>query len=258
MHTFSDIQKDLESMGIRERDTLLVHSSLKSIGEVEGGADGILDVLMGYLSKGLLVFPALSYSSVNAQSPEYSVNDTPACVGVLPELFRKRPGVIRSWHPTHSVTAFGSDALSFIEGHERFNTPCARMSPWGRIVDRDGKILFIGCGIACNTMLHGVEEWFGAPNMFTAYEEPLVTVTPDGRRISVPSRRHTGQRSRFYAKLEPVFLSFGAMTTGSFGDAACYLANAPRMADVTMTLLVKDPDMFGHDRAPDTHQAKKI
>ena len=251
MHSLADIRNDLISMGIHEDDTLLVHSSLKSVGEVEGRAAGILDVLAGHLSRGLLVFPSLSYGAVNAQSPEFSVDDTPSCVGVLAELFRQRPGVVRSWHPTHSVAATGGDAAAFIAGHERFNTPCARCSPWGRIVDRGGKVLFLGTGIACNTMLHGVEEWFGVPNMFTETEEPLVVVAPDGRRIAVPSRRHVGQHSRFYAKLEPIFLASGAMVRGSFGEAVCHLADAPRMAEVTMALLADDPDLFGHDRVPE-------
>lgn len=42
-----DLMQDLERLKINKKGTLLVHSSMKSIGEVEGGADTVLDALMG-------------------------------------------------------------------------------------------------------------------------------------------------------------------------------------------------------------------
>ncbi len=38
MLTFDDLLKELEQTGIRERDLVMVHSSYKSLGGVEGGA----------------------------------------------------------------------------------------------------------------------------------------------------------------------------------------------------------------------------
>ncbi|HQC52299.1 MAG TPA: AAC(3) family N-acetyltransferase, partial [Lentisphaeria bacterium] len=137
MHTYASLTHDLELSGIRRQDTLLVHSSMKSIGQVEGRADTVLDALSDYLQdEGLLVFPTLTWSNVNAEQPVYSVRDTPSVVGILPELFRQRPGVRRSLHPTHSVAALGRDAEDFVEGHERFDSPAALGSPWDRLRQR--------------------------------------------------------------------------------------------------------------------------
>ena len=67
LHTFKTLTEDLEKSGLKRDDTILIHSSMKSMGEVEGRADTVLDVLMDYFGKdGLLVFPTLSYSNVNA------------------------------------------------------------------------------------------------------------------------------------------------------------------------------------------------
>ncbi|MBU4199910.1 MAG: AAC(3) family N-acetyltransferase [Verrucomicrobia bacterium] len=250
MYTKNNLKQHLAEMGIQPADTLLVHSSVKKIGETEGRADGILDALMEYLREGLLVFPMLSYAEIKTGNPRFSVRNTPSCVGILSELFRQRPGVFRSLHPTHSVAAFGRDAETFIAGHETFNTPCARESPWGRIVQRNGKILFIGTGIGCNTLLHGVEEWFGVPGMLSVEEQPLEVVTADGRVIPVPSRRHEGNRSRNYAKLEPLFLQHGVMRIVSFGNAKCHLADSRLMANFVTRLLEQDPSLFGHERVP--------
>ena len=131
MYKASDLRRDLIAMNLHPSDTLLVHSSMKSIGEVENGADTVLDVVMEYFGKdGLLVFPTLTYSRVNTATPRYDVVNTPCSTGILPELFRQRKGVIRSLHPTHSVAAYGRDAAAFVAGHEKFATPAAVGSPW--------------------------------------------------------------------------------------------------------------------------------
>ena len=133
MYSKSDLKADLTAMGLKGSETVIIHSSLKSIGEVEGRADGILDALTEFFKDGLLVFPSMSYNLVNAKQPVFSVRDTPCCVSMLPELFRRRPGVIRSLHPTHAVAAIGKDAAEFVAGHEKFDSPATN----------DGKIVIL-------------------------------------------------------------------------------------------------------------------
>lgn len=227
-------------MGVKAGDVLLVHSSLKSVGSVEGGADGLLAAMEGALKEGLLVLPTLSYSTIGPGNPVFSVNDTPSCVGALTEAFRKRAGVARSWHPTHSVAASGRDAPAFVAGHERFDTPCARESPWGRLLDRKGKILFLGVSIDCNTTLHGVEEWANVPGKITDAPEALKILTPDGRLLDRPSRRHIPDASFHYGKLKDVFLKEGVMVAGRLGDAACFLADVAAMVGLVMRYLQRD------------------
>lgn len=253
LHASQKLKSDLAGMGIKKTDVLLVHSSLKSIGKVEGGADTVLDALMDALSDGLLVFPTLSYESVNANQPFFSVLNTPGCVGILPELFRKRKGVYRSWHPTHSLAAWGRGAEDFVSGHEKFDTPCARESPWGKLVQRKAKILFVGTGLACNTLLHGVEEWFGVPERLSDEKEALKVETPEGLILEVPSRRHLGHPSDHYAKLEGIFDRSGILKTGVLGSARCHLLEAAPMAELTLKLLQKDTFLFSHSGVPDSN-----
>lgn len=247
MPTHDSLTRDLARLGIDPAGTLLVHASGKSVGEVPGGVDAIVGALVDFMAPGLLVMPALSWRFVDAANPEFSVLDTPGCVGSVPEHFRRRPGVVRSWHPTHSVCALGAESEAFVAGHEAFDTPCARQSPWGRLLDRRSKILFIGTGLSCNTFLHAVEEWQNVPGSLTETRQSLITVAPDGRRIPVPSRRHAGNRSKHYARMEPLFLAADAVRLGRFGDASCHLADASLMEQVTRGCLEKDIDWFGHD-----------
>lgn len=245
MHTFDSLTADLAAAGFRHDDTVIVHSSMKSIGPVAGGAETVLDVFIDYFGRtGLIVFPSLSHNAVNAEHPRFDVRTTPTSVGILPTLFLRRPGVIRSLHPTHSLAAYGPDAAAFTAGHERFDSPCDRRSPWGRLYDRHGKILFLGVSIRCNTFLHGVEERLPVPGMLTESHQPLEVVDAEGRVIPVPSRRHVGGHSRFYNKLEKEYREGGAMRDGRFGDAPCVIGDCRKIAEITLAALKTDPFLF--------------
>jgi aminoglycoside 3-N-acetyltransferase len=244
MHTRETLKSDLARMGLNPEQTVLIHSSMRAVGTVENRADGVLDALMEYFAPGLLVFPTLTYRYVNAENPEFSVTDTPACTGILPELFRKRPGVFRSLHPTHSVAAAGKEAKEFIAGHENFDSPAHRNSPWGKLYDRNAVILFIGTALSCNTFLHGVEEWLPVPGMLTDKPQDLIIRTADNRKIKRPSRRHLGQHSAWYHLMEQPFRENDALKEGSFGDAHVYLLDARKAGDTVYSLLKKQPLFF--------------
>ncbi|QUL55851.1 AAC(3) family N-acetyltransferase [Paenibacillus tritici] len=245
MHTRSSLLKQLESLGIDPQGTLLVHSSFKSIGEVEGGADTVLDVLSEYMKEGLLVLPTHTWSYINGENPRFSVLESPSCVGILPELFRARPGVIRSWHPTHSVAALGADAAGFTAGDERWDTPCARKSVYGKLLDRKADIMLLGVDLRRNTFIHGIEEWVDIPGRMTDGHEPLCTVTPGGQEIPVPSRRHSGLSwSQHFWKVESVLEDGGALRRGSFGDAAVMLCGTVETTRILSAMLEENPDLF--------------
>lgn len=245
MHTKASLIQDLTQMGIDSKGTLLVHSSYKSIGEVEGEADTVLDALSEYMKEGLLVLPTHTWARINAKQPKYSIQDTPTNVGILTELFRHRPGVVRSGHPTHSVAALGEDAAEFVAGDERHNTPCARESVYGKLLDRGAQILMIGVDLRKNTYIHGIEEWNDIPGRLSADPEQLYTVLPDGTEIFVPSYRHHGPDwSMHFWKVDHVLEERGAMKKFTFGDAESRVCDAARTMEVISELLQDDPDLF--------------
>lgn len=254
MHTKESLKQQLEQLNIDQQGTLLVHSSMKSIGEVEGRADAVLDALSEYMADGLLILPTHTWSYVRANNPKYYVESSPSCVGILTELFRQRPNVYRSYHPTHSVAALGKDAETFVQGDERFDTPCDRGSAWGRLLDREATIMMIGVDLRRNTFIHGIEEWNDIPGRMTDSHEPLVTVLPDGTEINVPSRRHCGARwSLHFWKVDELLVQYGAMQKGKFGDAEVRICDAIQTDVIISELLQLDPDLFS-DNEPLTDE----
>lgn len=237
MYTKKNLLDDLERLNIDRKGTLIVHSSMKSIGEVEGGADTVLDALSEYMSEGLLVLPTHTWSYIKADNPKFYVDESPSCVGILPEIFRKRPGVVRSWHPTHSVAALGKDAEEFVFGDERFDTPCARESCWGKLLDRKAQIMLLGVDLRRNTFIHGVEEWMDVPGRFKDEEELLYTVLPDGTEIPVPSKRHINGISENYSKLDEILQEKKIMYLENFGDAVVRICDTVELTELLNKML---------------------
>lgn len=138
-YTKQTLQQDLAAMGLTGTETILIHSSMKSIGAVEGGADTVLDALMEFFAEGLLLLPTHTWQSIDQDHPVFDVRRSPCCVGILPELFRQRPGVVRSLHPTHSIAACGRGAAEYLAGELENNTPAppvAATTVYGRSAER--------------------------------------------------------------------------------------------------------------------------
>lgn len=245
MFTQEDLMRQLGELGIKPDGTLLVHSSFKSMGMVQGGPDTVLDALSLYMKDGLLVLPTHTWRYIREGNPRFSVLESPCCVGILPELFRKREGVIRSWHPTHSVAALGADAEAFTQGDEQWDTPCARGSAWGRLLDRKAQILLVGVDLRRNTFIHGIEEWEDIPGRLSEEPERLYTITPDGEELAVPSFRHCGLSwSEHFWKVEGVLESAGALYKGGFGMAEARVCGAAETAAVLGPMLRQNPQLF--------------
>ena len=96
---------DLKKAGIKRGDRLVVHSSLKSIGMTRDGADTVIDALMDVIGEeGTIFMPVFTYSyEREGKTDPFDRKDSPSLTGIITETFRKRSGVLRSSHPTHSM-----------------------------------------------------------------------------------------------------------------------------------------------------------
>lgn len=247
MYTKKQLKKHIEELGIQAHDTLLVHSSMKSLGKVEGGADAVLDAFSEFLEPGLLVMPTHTWERINESYNVFDVLLEPSCVGLLTNLFRQRPGVFRSWHPTHSVAALGDNAAEFVRGEEDIDTPCSRNGCWGKLYDLRAKALFLGVDLSRNTIIHGVEEWVHVPQRLTDGHTLFKIKTPDGRLLDRPMRRHSSPVSDLsgnYIKLTQPLLEREIAVQGKIGDATSILVDVAPMVELTMEFLERDPDLF--------------
>jgi len=184
-HTESVTEKDLgkvfSELGIASGDNLMIHSSLGSLGRVEGGADTVLDALLSLIGpKGNLMLPTFTYTRP-LPVPYFDPATTPARTGIIPETGRKRPGAIRSLHPTHSIAVIGPDAARLTQHH----LSCRAIgigSPLDLLGAMGGKILLLGVDQRTNSAIHVAEEYAETPKV-SWYPPPLPfakILMPDG------------------------------------------------------------------------------
>ncbi len=250
MYTKKDLLNDIEKIGVDPAGTLLIHSSMKAVGEVEGRADTVIDAFLEYMKDGLLIFPTHTWSEENNKNNIFNPQIEPSCVGILTNLFMKRKNVVRSMHPTHSVAAAGKGAKEYVRGEEFCNTPCPRDGCWGKLYDREAQILFLGCSLKTNTFIHGVEEWKDIPDRLAAETIEYKIVKEDGQIIKRPLFPHEsshGDVSQNYDKIEKPLLEKNIAVKGKICDAVSYLCEARRMADLVTEFLHRDSELFADD-----------
>ncbi len=235
---------NLQSLGIVEGDALMVHASLRSVGNFENRAAILISALLDALGpSGTLLMPALSYENVTAEQPVFDVRQTPSCVGALTEYFRTLPFVERSLHPTHSVCATGSDTAFFLGSHHRDDTPCGPLSPFHKLMERKGRILFLGCGLRPNTSMHGIEE-LSPPSYLFGKKMLFNIIMRDGTEYHKAYITHdfTGAEQRYERVTE--VLDNDDFTTGKVLEADAWLLNSEALWEKTHRKLLQDPWYF--------------
>lgn len=261
MYFYTDILSDLRRIGVRRGDTLLVHSSMNAIGNVDGGAETVIDALMETVGDGILIFPTHTWATMNQEHATYDPKKEPACVGILPNLFMKRKNVYRSLHPTHSLAAWSQadekiedesmkKAYRFVSGEEKFTTPCNREGCYGKLYDQNAKILLLGVGLNKNTYMHGVEEWYGIKERLTEETLPLEIVMPDQSRKMVSMKKHFKPNDKSiaenYVKMYEPFKKRNVLHEDLIGDAKSMLLSAKNVAKVCNEYLDQDRDYFNY------------
>lgn len=241
IHSKDSLIRNLSEMGLHPSDAIMIHSSMKAIGEVENGADTVIDAFMEYFFGGLLMMPTHTWAQMSAQYNVFDPENEPACVGILPNIFMKREGVVRSLHPTHSMAVYGNGAKEYILNEENCTTPCTPGGCWDRLKDINAKILLVGVNHIKNTYIHSVEEVFNVPERLTEKPVDFVIKMPDGTIKKVSMYRHynpyTAHISESYDKLTRAFYETGAAKKVQFGDAECILCDARRIYEVMEKIL---------------------
>jgi len=241
MLTKEALKKQLGELGLRPDDTVTIHTSMKAIGKVEGGADTVIDAFCEYLSEGLFLVPTHTWACVGLSQPVYDVRSTPACIGALPRTAALRKDGYRSLHPTHSLWGHGKGAEEYLRGEEALCTPCAPTSAYGRLAEAGAKILLIGVGNDKNTFIHAVEEMADLPNRLSPEPLALTVIDHNGNAIPVSMHRHfcteTNDVSRYFVNFEPALTDCGAQTLGKLGNAEVRVVDAKKCRDVILGVL---------------------
>jgi aminoglycoside 3-N-acetyltransferase len=246
-YTKNDIFAQLDEMGARRDGIVMVHTSLRSVGQIEGGGEGLLDALVEYFTAqgGLLLVPTHTWA--NLFDPEKITLDMTASetnLGAFSSIAARDKRALRSENPTHSLAIFGNRerAEKFAENETRLITPTASDSCAGKLFSEGGSVLLIGVSQSANTYLHAVDEILGVWDRISD-ERLTVTVKKPSGEISEREwylyDESAGDLSYRFPKFDTAFRYHGCVTDGYVGRAPAQLCDAVKMKE-TVELIYKN------------------
>jgi aminoglycoside 3-N-acetyltransferase len=175
--TAASLAGELRTLGLPVGGVALVHSSLRSLGWVAGGAQAVVDALLDVLGPtGTLIVPTHTgglsdparwqnppvpepwWPVIRAEMPAFARDATPPqWMGAIAAAVVLRRDAQRSDHPQVSFAAIGADAAAIVE-HHPLADGLGEGSPLARLYERDGLVLLLGVTHGSNTSLHLAEH----------------------------------------------------------------------------------------------------
>ena len=246
---------ELHALGVRAGDCVMLHSSLSSLGCVDGGAATVVESFLDAMGPdGTLLTPAFTQGAWTGQlaMPDCGgcggprpvcPSSWPSHEGAIPNAALQRPGRCRGCHPTHSWVANGARAGEAVRDQRHSATCCGRGTPFERLLEWDGCIVVLGVGVNTITLWHYYEDILEVPyrGHHHAAERHLSYCTA-GRRIQY----------EFPGIMDDVVQAAGIMNRGALGRSRSGLIRARAFRRFMATIISNDPYCFIL-RPPDRH-----
>jgi aminoglycoside 3-N-acetyltransferase len=275
MYSRRQLTADLRALGMAAGDLVMVHASVRAVGEVAGGPDEIhLAIKDAITAEGTLLMYAgcpryvdeIGRGNLSAAEEAELLEKLPSFDaatarsardhGALVELLRTYPGSRVNDHVARFV-AWGKHA-DHLFSRQPWDYAFGYDSALDRFVALDGKILLLGCDHDAVTFLHYVEHIADIPDKRVARFK--VPVAQDGARVwrtmeefdTSDAGAHANWPERFFARIVDGHLSSSGNRGGFVGDARCYLVSASALlafARPIMERVATDPRAA--DRLPE-------
>ena len=237
---FSDLVRGLKALGVGPKGKFIIHSSLKMMGYVDGGAETVIDALKSLVTEdGTIMMPAFAIPPAEI----FDIDKTPTTLGVIAETFRNMPNVVRSLHPTHSVAIWGNDKERYKSAH-LFSTALGYGSPIHLIIEDGGDILLLGVGHWANSAIHVAEAIAQVTYLDLPYSEeyarPLSVRMPDGTIREFTPNENPGCSINFISVDGPLKKA-GHVKYERVGDALIQRVDGRGLLSLVSDILKENP-----------------
>ena len=231
------IREQLDLLGIPRGAVVIVHTSLRCVGKVEGDAEGLFDLLLEYIisKEGVLCVPTHTWDKASDGAISLDMTGYDCCLGAFSKIALSKGGK-RTENPTHSMVLFGDpekvEALANLE--RSINFPTAKKGAYAALVN-GGYVLLVGVDQSKNTFLHAADEILGTVNRHEKERYNVGIKYPTGEvkmREWHMFDESRGDVSHLFPKLETAFRYHGCIKDGFIGNAPTELCSAEGMLEV--------------------------
>lgn len=229
----SELIKGIKKLGIGAGDVVMLHSSLGSIGHVEGGAKAVVEAFLGVLGPtGTLVAPTFA-----GGGEVFDPGKDPTGLGTIAEEIRRHPRAHRSRHPLASVAAVGEKAEDLVKEHEKAPTAHGEGTPYMRLAGMGGYVVMLGVDLDRCTLLHTAEAICEAPYLSTKKKK---YIDEEGKVRTGVYKYFPGPHRNFIG-LDRRLREKGIIQLGNLGNAVVRVMKAKALVDEVAALLRRDP-----------------
>jgi aminoglycoside 3-N-acetyltransferase len=260
MHSRRSLTADLRALGLVPGDTVMVHASVRAVGEIAGGPDEIHLAIKDAISTEGTLFMYAScpryYDEVGRGNltpaeeaeildklPPFDAETARSARdnGILVELLRTYPGS-RVNHHVARFTAWGK-LVDHLFSVQPWDYALGRGSAFERFAELDGKILLLGSDHDAVTFLHYAEHIADLPGrIVTRYQVPVLEL---GERVwrameeVDTNTAHPNWPDRFFAHIVDAHLRDTENEGGLVGDARCHLLDARALLDCALPIMTR-------------------
>ncbi len=258
-YTAKDLVKEISGRLEDDFEILMVHSAYDGLLPMYSGKPHeIIHELKQFCGPNrTLVMPAFvlggrDYNPLAYyRTRSFDVKRTPSEMGLLTEIFRRTPGVQRTLHPTHSLSALGPLAPHFSAQHHLASTPSGRGTPFETMATH--RTVIIGLGVEyyrCLTQIHAVEHLLGEdfPVTFDQERSPVTLVNADGNEfvydLTVFKSHNEMDATILRSLLPPADLQ-----EWKYRGTPLFLTFADKVTNCLIEAAKRKITVYGHDKA---------
>jgi aminoglycoside 3-N-acetyltransferase len=259
MWTRTDLVKDLHALGVGDGDVVMVHASLRAIGEVAGGPDEVhLAIRDAITADGTLLMYASCpryYDEVGRGNltpdeerdileklPPFDAASARSARdnGALVELFRTWPGTRTNNHVARFV-AWGKHA-DYLFSEQPWDFAFGHGSALERFTELNGRILILGADHDNVTYLHYAEHIADFPDKrIKRFKVPVLVdgnrVWRDMAEVDTGEKAHENWPENFFAQIVDGFIEESGNRGGKVGNARSHLLSARELLGYAMPIM---------------------
>jgi aminoglycoside 3-N-acetyltransferase len=245
MLDYKKLVTEFKRIGLVENDVVLIHSSFKSFGGVEGGPQTVIDALISTLGNGgTLIVPRFNFDFSTHNTP-WDIRTTPSQTGIISEFARKDPRSLSVFHPIYSFSIIGKHGKELVK--HRYKGSYSKDSIFHKLRILDAKILQIDRVYKGTTMFHYVEEMLGVDYRFFKDFTGIVT-DENGKSYEDTFNIYVRDVERGFVTvvlpIGKILEEEGVMKIDRIGNAKTWYMKAEDLYRVTANAIKKNPHIL--------------